>query len=32
MSGQMRAHRKVGLLLSGSNVRRELLADLLRRD
>ena len=31
-SDDMRAHHKVGLLLSGSNVRRELLADLLQRD
>jgi threonine dehydratase len=30
-SEEMSAHRKVGLLLSGSNVRHELLADLLRR-
>jgi threonine dehydratase len=30
-SDEMRAQHKVGLLLSGSNVRAELLADLLRR-
>jgi len=31
-SDEMRAQHKVGLLLSGSNVRRELLAELLRPD